>query len=119
MNDKLKVGAAYNHGQSAGYNLTPAQYRNINLVPTASKADNIAVSTFLTPSDKLKLFAKAYYNQTYEDGLVWTYAHNNWSTYRMLLGGSYQIDDKSSINFSGWAGGGRSAPSTSPAAATR
>ena len=71
---------SYNHGQSSGYNLTPAQYQNVNLVPTASKADNVAASVFLTPSDKLKVFAKAYLNQTYEDGLVWTFAHNNWST---------------------------------------
>lgn len=106
VNDKVKVGASYNHAQSSGYNLTPAQYQNANLVPTASKADNIAASVFLTPSDKLKVFAKAYWNQTYEDGLVWTFAHNNWSTYRLLLGGSYQIDDKSSINFSGWLSSG-------------
>ena len=97
---------SYNHGQSSGYNLTPAQYQNVNLVPTASKADNVAASVFLTPSDKLKVFAKAYLNQTYEDGLVWTFAHNNWSTYRLLLGGSYQIDDQSSINVSGWMAGG-------------
>ena len=106
VNDKVKVGASYNHAQSSGYNLTPAQYRNANLVPTASKADNIAASVFLAPTDKLKVFAKAYWNQTYEDGLVWTFAHNNWSTYRLLAGGSYQIDDKSSINFSGWLSGG-------------
>src|SRR5882757_5687266 len=106
VNDKVKVGASYNHAQSSGYNLTPAQYQNANLVPTASKADNIAASVFLTPSDKLKLFAKAYWNQTYEDGLVWTFAHNNWSTYRLLLGGSYQIDEQSSINASGWVAGG-------------
>jgi outer membrane receptor protein involved in Fe transport len=97
---------SYNHGQSSGYNLTPAQYQNVNLVPTASKADNVAASVFLRPSDKLKVFAKAYLNQTYEDGLVWTFAHNNWSTYRLLLGGSYQIDERSSINASGWAAGG-------------
>ncbi len=90
VNDKLKVGLSYNHTQSAGYNTTPAQYRNVNLVPTASKADNVAFSAFLTPSESLKLYAKAYFNQTYEDGLAWTYAHNNWSTYRLLLGGSYQ-----------------------------
>ena len=106
VNDNVKIGMSYNHGQSSGYNLTPAQYQNVNLVPTASKADNVAASVFLTPSDKLKLFAKAYLNQTYEDGLVWTFAHNNWSTYRLLLGGSYQIDDKSSINVSGWVAGG-------------
>jgi outer membrane receptor protein involved in Fe transport len=106
VNDKVKAGASYNHAQSSGYNLTPAQYQNYNLVPTASKADNIAASVFLTPSDKLKLFAKAYWNQTYEDGLVWTFAHNNWSTYRLLLGGSYQIDEQSSINASGWVAGG-------------
>lgn len=106
VNDNVRIGMSYNHGQSAGYNLTPAQYRNVNLVPTASKADNVAASVFLTPSDKLKLFAKAYLNQTYEDGLVWTFAHNNWSTWRLLLGGSYQIDDKSSINASGWVAGG-------------
>jgi len=106
VNDKVKVGASYNHAHSSGYNLTPAQYRNTNLVPTASKADNIAASVFLAPTDKLKIFAKAYWNQTYEDGLVWTFAHNNWSTWRLLAGGSYQIDDKSSINFSGWLSGG-------------
>lgn len=102
VNDKVKVGASYNHAQSSGYNLTPAQYQNANLVPTASKADNIAASVLMAPTDKLKLFAKAYWNQTYEDGLVWAFAHNNWSTYRLLAGGSYQIDDQSSINFSGW-----------------
>ena len=73
VNDKVKIGASYNHAQSSGYNLTPAQYRNANLVATASKADNIAASVFLTPNENLKLFAKAYWNQTYEDGLVWTY----------------------------------------------
>ncbi|SEO23821.1 Outer membrane cobalamin receptor protein [Rhodospirillales bacterium URHD0017] len=106
VNDNVKIGMSYNHGQSSGYNLTPAQYQNVNLVPTASKADNVAASVFLTPSDKLKVFAKAYLNQTYEDGLVWTFAHNNWSTYRLLLGGSYQIDEKSSVNASAWAAGG-------------
>ena len=106
INDKVKVGASYNHAQSSGYNLTPAQYQNYNLVPTASKADNIAASVFLTPSDKLKVFAKAYWNQTYEDGLVWSFAHNNWSTYRLLLGGSYQIDEQSSINASAWLASG-------------
>ena len=106
VSDKVRIGASYNHAQSSGYNLTPAQYRNANLVATASKADNVAASVFLTPNENLKLFAKAYWNQTYEDGLVWTFAHNNWSTYRLLLGGSYQIDDKSSINFSGWLSSG-------------
>lgn len=106
VNDKVKVGASYNHAQSSGYNLTPAQYQNTNLVPTASKADNVAASAFLTPGDKLKIFAKAYLNQTYEDGLVWTFAHNNWSTWRLLLGGTYQFDDQSSINVSGWVAGG-------------
>jgi len=106
VNDKVKVAASYNHAQSSGYNLTPAQYQNINLVPTASKADNVAASVFVTPSDNLKVFAKAYWNQTYEDGLVWTFAHNNWSTYRLLAGGSYRVDDRSSVNFSGWLAGG-------------
>ena len=106
VNEKVKVGASYNHAQSSGYNLTPAQYQNANLVPTASKADNIAASVSATPTDKLKLFAKAYWNQTYEDRLVWTFAHNNWSTYRLLLGGTYQIDDTSSINASAWLASG-------------
>jgi outer membrane receptor protein involved in Fe transport len=106
VNDKVKIGASYNHAQSSGYNLTPAQYQNYNLVPTASKADNIAASVFLTPSDKLKVFAKAYWNRTYEDGLVWSFAHNNWSTYRLLLGGTYQLDEQSSINASAWLASG-------------
>jgi outer membrane receptor protein involved in Fe transport len=106
VNDKLRVGLSYNHAQSSGYNLTPAQYQNANLVPTASKADNVAFSTFLTPSESLKLYAKAYFNQTYEDGLVWSIAHNQWSSYRLLVGGTYELDDRSSINFNAWAGGG-------------
>ncbi len=106
VTDSLKVGVTYNHAQSSGYNLTPSQYQNANLVPTASKADNVEVSAFLSPGENLKLFAKAYMHQAYEDGLVWAFAHNQWSSYRMLLGGSYQFDDKSSVNFSAWAGGG-------------
>src|SRR5882757_4000132 len=106
VNDSLKVGVGYNHAQSSGYNLTPAQYQNANLVPTASKADNIDAAAYLTPNDSLKLLAKAYFHQAYEDGLVWNIAHNQWSSYRMQLGGSYQFDDKSSINFNAWAGGG-------------
>jgi outer membrane cobalamin receptor len=70
VNDSLKVGVGYNHAQSSGYNLTPAQYQNANLVPTASKADNIDAAAYLTPNDSLKLLAKAYFHQAYEDGLV-------------------------------------------------
>ena len=33
-------------------------------------------------------------------------ANNQWSSYRLLLGGTHKLDDKSSINFSAWAGGG-------------
>jgi len=106
VNDQVRLGASYNHAQSSGYNLTPARYRNVNLVATASKADNAAASVFLTPNENLKLFAKAYWNQTYEDGLVWKFAHNNWSTYRLLAGGSYKFGENQSLNFSGWASGG-------------
>jgi outer membrane receptor protein involved in Fe transport len=106
FNDRVKVGLDYAHENSTGYNLTPSQYQNGNLVPTASKVDNVTFSTYLTPSDNLKILAKAYYHQAYEDGLVWEFAHNSWSTYRFLLGGSYQLDEKSAINFSGWLGGG-------------
>jgi len=35
VNVKVKAGASYNHAQSSGYNLTPAQYQNVNQVPTA------------------------------------------------------------------------------------
>jgi len=106
FNDRLKVGLDYAHQNSSGYNLTPSQYQNGNLVATASKVDNVTFSTYLTPSDNLKILAKAYYHQAYEDGLVWEFAHNSWSTYRFLLGATYQLDEKSAINFSGWAGGG-------------
>ena len=49
FNDKLKVGLGYGHSQSSGYNLTPAQYQNANLVPTASWADNVNFSAYLNP----------------------------------------------------------------------
>lgn len=105
-NDMLKVGASYGLARSSGYNLTPSQYLNPNLVPTASKADNVAFSGIFTPSAQTRIFAKGYWHQAYEDGLVWNLAHNNWSSYRLLLGASHQLADKSSINFSAWAGGG-------------
>ena len=106
VNDKLRVGLNYNHAQSSGYNLTPAQYQNANTVPTANKADNIDFAAYFNPTDNLKLFGKAYFHQAYEDGLVFNIAHNSWSAYRFLLGGSYQFDEKSAINASFWAGGG-------------
>jgi outer membrane receptor protein involved in Fe transport len=105
-NDRVKAGINYSHSQSSGYNLTPAQYQNVNLVPTASKVDNVTFSLNLTPNDRLKLFSKAYFHQAYEDGLVWELAHNQWSSYRMLVGGTYELDDKSALNFTTWAGGG-------------
>ncbi|MFI5033999.1 MAG: TonB-dependent receptor plug domain-containing protein, partial [Reyranellales bacterium] len=106
FNDKLKVGLGYGHSQSSGYNLTPAQYQNANLVPTASWADNVNFSAYLNPSDSTNLFAKAYFHQASESGLTWQMANNQWSSYRLLLGGTHKLDDKSSINFSAWAGGG-------------
>jgi outer membrane receptor protein involved in Fe transport len=106
FNDKLKVGLSYGHSQSSGYNLTPAQYQNANLVPTASWVDNVTFSAYLTPDEDTKLFAKAYYHQASESGLVWQIANNQWSTYRLLLGGSRKLDESSSINFSAWAAGG-------------
>ncbi|HLG44593.1 MAG TPA: TonB-dependent receptor [Reyranella sp.] len=106
FNDKLKVGLSYGHSQSSGYNLTPPQYQNPNLVPTASWADNVNFSAYLNPSDSTKLFAKAYFHQASESGLTWQMANNQWSAYRLLLGGTHKLDEKSSINFSAWAGGG-------------
>ncbi|HEY4168854.1 MAG TPA: TonB-dependent receptor [Reyranella sp.] len=106
FNDRMKVGLSYGHSQSSGYNLTPPQYQNPNLVPTASWADNVNFSAYLTPSDSTQLFAKAYFHQASESGLTWQMANNQWSSYRLLLGGTHKLDDASSINFSGWAGGG-------------
>ncbi|HTP73227.1 MAG TPA: TonB-dependent receptor [Burkholderiaceae bacterium] len=106
FNDRVRVGIDYANATTSGYNLTPAQYVNGHLVATASEVNNVTLSAYLTPSDNLKILTKAYYHQSFEDGLVWTFAHNNWSTYRFLLGASYQLDERSAINFSGWLGGG-------------
>jgi outer membrane receptor protein involved in Fe transport len=106
VNDKLSVGLNYNHFQSSGYNLTPAQYQNANLVPTANKSDNFDASAYFNSGENLKLFAKAYFHQAFEDGLVFSLSHNNWSNYRLLLGGSYALDEKSSIAFNAWGAGG-------------
>jgi outer membrane receptor protein involved in Fe transport len=106
FNDKLKVGLSYGHAQSSGYNLTPAQYQNPNLVPTPSWVDNVTFSAYLAPTEATKVFAKGYYHQASESGLTWQMANNQWSTYRLLLGGSHKLDDTSSINLSAWAAGG-------------
>ncbi|MBS0549438.1 MAG: TonB-dependent receptor [Proteobacteria bacterium] len=103
---RLSAGLNYSHASSSGYNLTPGAYQNPNLVPTSSKVDNVNVTLNAAPSEALSLFAKAYYHQAYEDGLVWALSHNQWSSYRVLLGGSYRFTDKTALNFSGWAGGG-------------
>ncbi len=68
INDKVKVGRSYNHAQSSGYNLTPAQYRNANLVATASKADNIAASVFVTPNDRAEAVRQGLLEQTTRTG---------------------------------------------------
>ena len=106
LNDKLAVGVNYNHFQSAGYNTTPSQYQNANLVPTFNKSDNLDASVYFDNKENLKLFAKAYFHQAFEDGLTWSLSHNNWSNYRLLLGGSYSIDEKQSFAFSFWGAGG-------------
>src|SRR5262245_18784014 len=61
FNDRVKAGFDYAHSNTSGYNLTPAQYQNGNLVATASQVNNFTFSTYLTPSDNLKILAKAYY----------------------------------------------------------
>lgn len=106
VNDKLSVGVNYNHFQSSGYNTTPSQYQNANLVPTFNKSDNLDASMYFDNQENLKLFAKAYFHQAFEDGLTWSLSHNNWSNYRLLLGGSYSLDDKQSVAFSFWGAGG-------------
>ena len=59
------------------------------MTPTFNKSDNLDASMYFDNQDNLKLFAKAYFHQAFEDGLTWSIAHNNWSNYRLLLGGSY------------------------------
>ena len=119
FNDKLKVGLSYGHSQSSGYNLTPAQYQNPNLVPTASWADNVNFSAYLNPSDSTNLFAKAYFHQASESGLTWQMANNQWSTYRLLLGGTTSsTTSRRSISAPGPAAASFPRP-TPAAAATR
>jgi hypothetical protein len=48
-----RSGLNYNHFQSSGYNLTLAQYQNVNLVPTANKSDNFDASAYFNSGEIL------------------------------------------------------------------
>lgn len=100
--DEWKVGVNLNGTKSDGYNQTPAQFRNPNMVPTASQSGNMLVSAYYTPNQDSQYYLKASGSRTQEKGLVWNDTANAWSTYQMTGGGSTRFDRGGSVNMNGW-----------------
>lgn len=100
--DLLKVGISVGGTNSDGYKQTPAQYRNPNMVATASQSRNVLLSVFFTPSPDSKYYAKLSKSVSDETGLIWNNTSNSWDKSQITLGGTSKFDSGSSFNFSGW-----------------
>lgn len=104
LTDSLKIGATYDGVRSDGYNLTPAKYRNPNMVATEAQTDNLTLSAYFTPNRDSQYFLKFLAHRIEENGLVWNLAKNTWDTYRLSGGGSTKLSARSSINVNAWYG---------------
>ncbi|HEV7816601.1 MAG TPA: TonB-dependent receptor [Janthinobacterium sp.] len=101
-NQVLTLGLTAGWAKSDGYNLTPVQYRNPYMVPTASHTDNLGLTAYLTPSATSKYFIKLQQHESKEDGLVWSDTSNRWKKYQLSAGGATRLDGGASINLAGW-----------------
>ena len=101
-NQVLTLGLTAGWAKSDGYNLTPVQYRNPYMVPTASRSDNLGLTAYVTPSATSTYFIKLQQHESKEDGLVWRDASNRWKKYQLSAGGSTRLDGGVSINLAGW-----------------
>ncbi|MDE2402616.1 MAG: TonB-dependent receptor [Burkholderiales bacterium] len=105
-NDTLKVGLNVGVTRSDGYQQTPAEFGNPRMSATQSETDNLLLSAVLTPTAGSRYYLKGFAHQSREQGLTWDVTRNTWSSYRLLGGGSTQLDATSSVNFTGWVASG-------------
>jgi outer membrane cobalamin receptor len=103
LSDELKLALNYGASNSGGYNQTPTQYQNPNMVPTASQVGNFNAALNYQPNAVSHYFLKLQASNTKENGLIWNDARNEWDTYRLTFGGKTKLSDHSSVNFNGWA----------------
>jgi outer membrane receptor protein involved in Fe transport len=105
-NDRVRVGLNLGSTRSDGYNQTPAEYRNPNMVPTEWGTDNVMLTTVLTPAAGSRYYLKAIAHTSKEAGLVWRGTRNDWETYRLVGGGTTKLAAGGSTHVSGWIGKG-------------
>jgi outer membrane receptor protein involved in Fe transport len=107
LTDDLTVGADVGINYAAGYNQTPAAYRNPNMDATQSATQNYQASALFAPTADAKLYFSIFHHRITEDGLVWSAARNIWQTDRISAGGSLALSDTGSLNFTAWYGQGQ------------
>lgn len=101
-NDRLKVGVNLGLAGTDGYMQVPAEYRNPYMTRTESRADNLLLTTILTPSAASRYYLKAQAHRSKEEGLVWAPTRNEWDSYRLVAGGSTRFASGASVNLAGW-----------------
>ena len=100
--DLLKVGLSIGGTSSDGYNQTPVEFRNPNMVATSSHSTNLLLSAFYTPNLASKYYVKVSKSVTDEAGLVWKNTANSWDKFQITIGGSTKFSGSSSLNMNGW-----------------
>ena len=101
-NDRLRVGLNLDTTRSDGYQQTPPAFRNPNMGPTRSAADNLMLTSILTPSAGARYYLKATAHTSRESSLVWVNTKNGWDTFRIVGGGSQQLRAGGSVNVGAW-----------------
>ena len=99
---KAAISASYAH--TAGYNETPAAYRNQHTVKTAAEAQNVGAQAIVTPTADSRYFMKILYHSINEKGLVFDIAKNGWTGVDLTFGGRTKFDDGSVLEGLGWYG---------------
>lgn len=100
--DRWKVGASFDGTKSDGYNQTPQEFRNPNMVPTASHSGNMNVSTYYTPSADSKYYLKVSGSLAQEYGLIWNDTSNSWGRKQISGGGTTRLTGGGSVNMNAW-----------------
>lgn len=100
--DQFKVGISIGGTKSDGYNQTPVQLRNPNMVATESHSTNLLLSAFYTPNQDSKYYIKVSKSVTDEAGLIWKNTLNSWDKSQITIGGTTKFSGGSSLNLNGW-----------------
>lgn len=104
-NERLRVGVDLGYASSDGYQTVPRAFRNPRMTPTASRAENLALTAILTPTPSSRYWLRALAHRSRQDGLVWNVARNDWQNHRIVAGGTTRLENGGgNLDVHGWYG---------------